>query len=304
TNYVLAVSDFFAEIPFGVLYCENTTDFFVSILVSALTALLLWLASKRIRTVVLAGLIVVLIGVSASRSNAAWDDWKVTVLSEGNGQAILVSCRDELALIDCSGTGYHDVVEDIKQYMDWNNQEDIDIFILTSIDKSAARNAAELLQEIPVDQVILPAKNRENNAVYPDFMKVLQETRIPYDKTAPQQELSVGDPALGLSILGRAERKLVVRMQSEDQNLVTVRALTQNMLLDLTEQYTLSCDTLLVSDSFMGDADKMHILLQRINPKQLIVENGWKSKEAYDGIPASNPYAVGDITWKTVREEE
>lgn len=304
TNYVLAVSDFFAGIPFGVLYCENTIDFFVSILVSVLTAVLLWLASKRIRTVVLAGLIVVLIGVSASRSNAAWDDWKVTVLSEGNGQAILVSCRDELALIDCSGTGYHDVVEDIKQYMDWNNQEDIDIFILTSIDKSAARNAAELLQEIPVDQVILPAKNRENNAVYPDFMKVLQEMRIPYDKTAPQQELSVGDPSLGLSILGRAERKLVVRMQSEDQNLVTVRALTQNMLLDLTEQYALSCDTLLVSDNFIGDADKMHVLLQRINPKQLMIENGWKSKEVYDGIPASNPYAVGDITWKTVREEE
>lgn len=304
TNYVLAVSDFFAEIPFGVLYCENTRDFLVSIFVSLLTALLLWLVSKRIRAVVLTMLIIVLIGVSFSRSNAAWDDWKVTVLSEGNGQAILVSCRDELALIDCSCTGYHDVVEDIKQYMDWNNQEDIDVFILTSIDKSAARNAAELLQEIPVEQVILPAKNRENNAVYPDFMRVLKETNIPYDKTVPQKEMSVGDSSLGLSIWGRTERKLVVRMQSEDQNIVTVRALTQKMLLDLTENDTLSCDTLLVSGSFIEDTDKMHILLQRITPKQLIIENGWKSKESYDGVPASNPYAVGDITWKTVREEE
>ncbi len=304
TNYVLAVSDFFAEIPFGVLYGENTTDFLISVFVSLLTALLLWLASNRIRAVVLTMLIIVLIGVSFSRSNAAWDDWKVTVLSEGNGQAILVSCRDELALIDCSCTGYHDVVEDIEQYMDWNNQENIDVFILTSIDKSAARNAAELLQEIPVDQVVLPAKNRENNAVYPDFIRVLKETNIPYDKTAPQQEMSVGDPSLGLFILGRTERKLVVRMQSEDQNIVTVRALTQKMLLDLTENDTLSCDTLLVSGSFIEDTDKTHILLQRINPKQLIIENGWKSKESYDGVPASNPYAVGDITWKTVREEE
>ncbi len=304
TNYVLAVSDFFAEIPFGVLYCENTTDFLISVFVSLLTALLLWLASKRIRAAVLIMLIIVLIGVSFSRSNAAWDDWKVTVLSEGNGQAILVSCRDELALIDCSCTGYHDVVEDIKQYMDWNNQENIDIFILTSIDKSAARNAAELLQEIPVDQVILPAKNRENNAVYPDFIRVLKETNIPYDKTAPQQEMTVGDPSLGLSILGRTERKLMVRMQSEDKNIVTVRAFTQKMLLSLTENNTLSCDTLLVSGSFIEDTDKMHILLQRINPKQLIIENGWKSEESYDGVPANNPYAVGDITWKTVREEE
>lgn len=304
TNYVYAISDFFAGIPFGVLYCENTRDLLLSILVSALTVLLLWLASRRILAIVTPILVVVLIGTSLSRSNAAWDDWKVTVLSEGNGQAILVSCRDELALIDCSSTGYHDVVEDIKQYMDWNNQDDIDLLILTSVDKSAARNATELLQEVPVDQVILPAKNRENNAVYPDFMKVLQETRIPYDKTAPQQEMSVGDPSLGLSILGRTERKLVVRMQSENQNLVTVRALTQNMLLDLTEQYSLSCDTLLVSGSFIENADKMNTILQRICPKQLVIENGWKSKEIYDGIPASNPYADGDMTWKTVREEE
>ena len=304
TDYVYAVGDFFAGIPFGVLYCENTGDFLLSILVSALTVLMLWLASKRILAIATPILTALLIGISLSRSNSAWDDWKVTVLSEGNGQAILVSCRDELALIDCSSTGYHDVVEDIQQYMDWNNQDDIDLLILTSVDKSAARNAQELLEEVSVDRVILPEENRENNAVYPAFMKTLWETHIPYDKTAPQQELSVGDPSLGLSILGRTERKLVVRMQSEEQNIVTVRALTQNMLLDLTEQYDLSCDTLLVSGSFIENTDKMHTLLQRIFPKQLVIENGWNSKETYNGIPARNPYVVGDITWKTVREEE
>lgn len=302
TDYVYAVSDFFAEIPFGVLYCENTGDFLLSILVSALTVLMLWLASKRILAIATPILTAVLIGISLSRSNAAWDDWKVTVLSEGNGQAILVSCRDELALIDCSSTGYHDVVEDIQQYMDWNNQDDIDLLILTSVDKSAARNAQELLEEVSVDRVILPEKNRENNAIYPDFIKTLEEKDIPYHKTAPQQETSVGNPSLGVSILGRTERKLVVRMQSENQNLVTVRALTQKMLLDLTEEYELSCDTLLVSGSFIEKSDNMHTLLQRICPKQLVIENGWNSNESYDGIPASNPYAVGDITWKTVRE--
>lgn len=44
--------------------------------------------------------------------------------------------------------------------MDWNNQQNIDLFILTSVDKSAARNASELLQEVPVDMVILPEENR------------------------------------------------------------------------------------------------------------------------------------------------
>lgn len=304
TNYVYQISDFFAAIPFGVLYCENTVDFLLSVLVSILMILMLWLANKRVLAICTPMITAVLIGVSLSRSNAAWDDWTVTVLSEGNGQAILVSCGDELALIDCSATGYHDAVEDIKQYMDWNNQQNIDLFILTSVDKSAARNASELLQEVPVDMVILPEENREKNAVYPKFMKTLREQNIPYDKTAPQNELQVGDPVLGLSVLGRTERKLVVRMQSEQQNIVTVRALTQKMLLELTEQYPLSCDTLLVAGSFTEDTDKMHEILQRICPNQLVIENGWNSKESYDGIPASNPYVSGTIIWKTVREEE
>lgn len=304
TNYVYQISDFFAAIPFGVLYCENTVDFLLSVLVSILMILMLWLANKRVLAICTPMITAVLIGVSLSRSNAAWDDWTVTVLSEGNGQAILVSCGDELALIDCSATGYHDAVEDIKQYMDWNNQQNIDLFILTSVDKSAARNASELLQEVPVDMVILPEENREKNAVYPKFMKTLREQNIPYDKTAPQNELQVGDPVLGLSVLGRTERKLVVRMQSEQQNIVTVRALTQKMLLELTEQYPLSCDTLLVAGSFTENADKMHEILQRICPNQLVIENGWNSKESYDGIPASNPYVSGTIIWKTVREEE
>ena len=304
TNYVYQIGDFFAAIPFGVLYCENTVDFLLSVLVSILMILMLWLANKRVLAICTPMITAVLIGVSLSRSNAAWDDWTVTVLSEGNGQAILVSCGDELALIDCSATGYHDAVEDIKQYMDWNNQQNIDLFILTSVDKSAARNASELLQEVPVDMVILPEENREKNAVYPKFMKTLREQNIPYDKTAPQNELQVGDPALGLSVLGRTERKLVVRMQSEQHNIVTVRALTQKMLLELTEQYPLACDTLLVAGSFTEDADKMHEILRRICPNQLVIENGWNSKESYDGIPASNPYVSGTIIWKTVREEE
>ena len=304
TNYVYQISDFFAAIPFGVLYCENTVDFLLSVLVSILMILMLWLANKRVLAICTPMITAVLIGVSLSRSNAAWDDWTVTVLSEGNGQAILVSCGDELALVDCSATGYHDAVEDIKQYMDWNNQQNIDLFILTSVDKSAARNASELLQEVPVDMVILPEENREKNAVYPKFMTTLREQNIPYDKTAPQNELQVGNPVLGLSVLGRTERKLVVRMQSEQQNIVTVRALTQKMLLELTEQYPLSCDTLLVAGSFTENADKMHEILQRICPNQLVIENGWNSKESYDGIPASNPYVSGTIIWKTVREEE
>ena len=98
------------------------------------------------------------------------------------------------------------------------------------------------------------------------------------------------------------ERKLVVRIQSEDQDIVTVHALTQNMLLELTEQTPLTCGTLLVSGGFLDETDKMEQLLRRISPAQLVLENGWESSSEYGGIPALNPYYIGQIDWKTERD--
>ena len=108
--------------------------------------------------------------------------------------------------------------------------------------------------------------------------------------------------SLGLSVLGTIERKLVVRIHSEEQDIVTVHALTQNMLLELTDQTPLNCDTLLVSDGFSENTEKMEELLRRIAPAQIVLESGWESGTDYCGIPIVNPYYTGQIDWKTERD--
>lgn len=304
TDYIYWVSDTVAQIPYGVLYCESSQDFAAAIVLSMITVLLLWLARRRTLLVSLPVLIAAVIGISVWRGAAAEDDLRISILSEGRGQAIVVSCGEHAALIDCSGSGYHDVVQDVEQYMDWHGIEKLDVLILTSVDVTHARNACELLESVPVEQVLLPEVNRETNEIYPALMETLEQLNCSYTKTAPETETMVGDASLGLSILGAVERKLMVRIHSEDQDILVLHALTQKMLLDYTEQAELSAETLVIAPGFVEDRAKMQELIQRLQPKQLILENGWNSEEEYGGIPTQNPYLTGTIDLITVRKTE
>ncbi len=302
TDYILWVSDRTAEFPYGLLYCENHTDFAFAIALSAIAALLLWKGSRRVLAAGVPMLVLAVVGISVWRGTAAQNDLRISVLPEGSGQAIVVCCGEQAALIDCSGSGYHNAAEDVAAYLDWYGIDSLDLVILTSVDLGHARNVCELLCEIPVERVILPQINRENKEPYPEVIQTLEALHISYEKLAPGTESAIGDTSLGLSVLGTIERKLVVRIQSEDQDIVTVHALTQNMLLELTDQTPLNCDTLLVSGGFSENTEKMEELLRRIAPAQIVLESGWESGTDYCGIPIVNPYYTGQIDWKTERD--
>lgn len=302
TDYVYFISDVIAELPYGVLYCESVFDFCFAVVLSVITILLLWKGGKRVLIGVLPAVVICVIGISVWRGAAGVDDLRITVLPEGSGQAIVVSCDGKATLIDCSGSGYHNAAEDVIQYLDWQGIDTLDWVILTSVDKTHARNICELLDTVPVKQMILPEKSYETREPYPELIEKLSKLGVAYEKVAPQAETDVADSAMGLKILGSVERKLAVRIQSEDQNILIVHALTQNMLLELTEQMPLTCDTLVVSGGFTEDSDKMNELLKRFAPQQIVLENGWTSSSYYNNIPVLNPYYIGEIDWKTIRK--
>lgn len=302
TDYILWVSDRTADIPYGLLYCENHVDFCVAVLFSALAALLLWKGNRILLAAGLPLVVLTVAGISIWRGTAAQNNLRISVLPEGSGQAIVVSCGEQAALIDCSGSGYHNAAEDVVAYLDWYGIDSLDLVIITSVDLGHARNVSQLFREVPIGRVILPQKNRENKEPYPEVIQTLEALDISYQKLAPESETAVGDTSLGLSILGIIERKLVVRIKSDDQDIVTVHALTQNMLLELTDEMPLDCDTLLVSGGFSDETEKLEELLRRIAPTQIVVQSGWKSGTDYGGIPIINPYYTGQIDWEIERD--
>ena len=302
TDYVYHIVDETAALPYGILYQEQDTDLIFATAFCLLMAFILW---KGKRWMVLCGvplLITVFIGISIWRGTQAQNDWHISIFSEDRGQSILVSCGDQTALIDCAGTGHHHVVQDIEAHLDWRGIDTLDMVILTSIDRTHARNICELLHTIPVDQVVLPEVNRENKEPYPQLMASLESQHIPYTKIAPETEIPIGDASLGISVLGNIPRKLAVRMRSEDQDILTVHALTQNMLLALTDEQELTCETLITSYGFCEDPEERKELLRRIHPKQIVLLSGWDSADVWDDIPIINPYITGQIDWRTVRD--
>ena len=302
TDYIYGVIDWTAGLPYGILSSESNTDFYLSIAFCVLAALLLWKGKRWMVATGVPVMIAILIGCSVLRGINAENDLSVSIFDESRGQAILVSCGDQTTLIDCSTSGYHDVVQDIVTYLDWNHIDCIDTVILTSVDLTHARNVCELLNIVPVKNVILPKENKENKEPYPELMATLASNDISYEAIAPQAETPIGDDSLGISVLGTIPRKLAVHIQSENMDVWTVHALTQNMLLQLTEQQNLCCDTLIVSNGFSQDQEEMQELLHRIKPSQIVLLNGWKSGKNWCHIPIINPYYSGQIDWKTIRD--
>lgn len=302
TNYIIWVSDGIASLPYGVLNCENTIDVVITIVFCVFSAVILRKGSKRMVLIALPVLIAAVISISVWRGMMDFDDLHISILPEGSGQAIIVSCGDNTALIDCSGSGYHNAAQDVAAYLDWRGIDALDLVVLTSVDLGHARNFCELVDTVAVEQVVMPAVNRENKEPYPAVMQAIAAHQITCRKIAPERETAIGDPTLGLSVLGGVERKLAVRIQSEDQNIAVLHALTQNMLLELTQQTTLHGDTIVVSGGFFDDANKLDTLLTRLAPRQIVLENGWTSGDDCSGIPILNPYVIGQIDWKTIRE--
>ncbi len=302
TDFIIWVSDGIASLPYGVLNCENTADVVITVMFCICSALILRKGSKRVVLIALPVLIAAVISISVWRGIMDYDDLHISILPEGSGQAIIVSCGDKTALIDCSSSGYHNAAQDVAAYLDWRGIDALDLVVLTAVDLGHARNFCELLDTVAVKQVIMPEVNRENKEPYPAAMQAIAAHAITCSKIAPARETAIGDPSLGLSVLGSVERKLMVRIQSEDQDIAVLHALTQNMLLALTQQAAVQGETVVVSGGFFDDEDKLDTLLTRLAPQQIVLENGWTSGDDCNGIPILNPYIIGQLDWKTVRE--
>ncbi|MGN1030715.1 MAG: hypothetical protein ACI4PQ_03860, partial [Butyricicoccaceae bacterium] len=235
-------------------------------------------------------------------------DWKqslsevrISFLSVGYGQAAFVSGNDACVMIDCGGSSHHNAAEAALEYMDWNGIEEIDALVLTSVDKTHARNAAELLRSVEVGTVYLPAENRESETLTQlrDVLETDGITTVYYEDETPS---CVGAPELGVTISGDIERKLMVRIQADAEDILDVHAVTQNMLLDYLKTHTLQAKTLVVSAQFTEDYEEMAALLQQIAPEQIILGSGWESATRFEDVPVYNLYELGE--WNCTVSEE
>ena len=114
---------------------------------------------------------------------------EVTVLKSGQADAILILSEYGVVLID---TGEKDDGDEIVDYLRSANKDEIDCMIITHFDKDHIGGVPEVLQNIPVKQVIQPDYEGSGDH-YSKYLSSLQEHQIQPDTLTEQVDFTMGD---------------------------------------------------------------------------------------------------------------
>lgn len=297
-DYVLWVSHKIASFPYGLVYTDQTYGK-LALIVSGVILLLCAFSWKRLKLrFILPPLCAILILFIVLDFHEQEQTMRISFLPSGSGQAILLSAGQESApvLIDCAAGGHRDAAENVQEWMEWRCLDRIDTLILTAVDKTHARSVPDLLQKIPVGQIIIPANIRESD-IAGQIMESAQANQVPIVVWSGEGETPSNIArTYGLSILGSIDRKLVVRIQAGEEDILILHSLTQKMLDQLLSQSNLHAKTIVLSESNLENADMLNDAVGRLNPKTIILQSGYSARRELCRKPVRNTMLEGEVT--------
>lgn len=155
-RYVLWMTGLVAKIPVGVLYVDSPYTVLWIILTYVIIGLGLLLKTKKpLRCVVASGLLLVLC-ITAGWLEPRLDNVRLTMLDVGQGQCILLQCREKSYLIDCGGSDPQETAAAARNAMGAQGISRLDGLILTHYDTDHVNGAQYLLQIMDVEKLYLP----------------------------------------------------------------------------------------------------------------------------------------------------
>ncbi|MDR3767087.1 MAG: ComEC/Rec2 family competence protein [Butyricicoccus sp.] len=222
--------------------------------------------------------------------------YEIQMFSSGYGQCIAVSYAQRgLAVIDCATS--QNAVKSLTQYMDWNGFSQIDLLIITSLDQTHARDLPELLQTVPVGQLILPSGYTEND-FSAEVLQLAEGTQIPVTVWKGEGERPVGNTQYGLSLIGGTPKKLGVRIQQGHQEILTLHSFTPKMLEELSQLHEVTGDSVILSESFLDEAPDE--LIQQLQARQIYLPTSYEENGEIAGIPIQTTKQSGDLLFREI----
>ena len=261
------------------------------------TVIAAWLLRRYVRFSYAAALactiLLLTLGINADTLSRKYD---IQVFSSGSGQCIAVSyAQNSLAVIDCATA--QNAVDSLTQYMDWNGFSQIELLVITSLDQTHARDLPKLLQTIPVSQLVLPSGYTEND-FSAEVLQLAEQKQVPVTVWQGEGELPVGDTRFGLSLIGGIPKKLGVRIQQGNQELLTLHSFTPKMLEELFSLQPVTCDSVILSKSFLDEAPDQ--LVQQLQPQQIYLPTPYEDSGKIAGIPIQTTKQSGDLLFREI----
>ncbi|MGN1015335.1 MAG: ComEC/Rec2 family competence protein [Butyricicoccus sp.] len=293
TRYIWAIADFVSGYRGGLLYVQEMAMFILAIVFCAGCIAALY----RGNTVVCRGAVLLFLVIpvvyGAAKGDQTRRSLRFTCLNEGYGQCIVVTCGEQVALIDCGKSGYHNAAEDAAVYLDWWNYDHIDTLVLTAYNESHAGAAQEIVRMLPTYTLYAPyTEDVEKNAIWNELAAQCN--------TAVQPTVDSGLTSIEsmewLSVAA-VEDKLAVCITSQTDKIWVVHSLTQNRIRNLYSRVPMNCSILVASYSLMVDREKQTEILKQLNPDEIVLETGWETSKTMNGISMRSTKDCGDITF-------
>lgn len=295
-RYILGCAAVLSRLHWGVLYWEEPAGKIAVLALSMLIVVLVlskWSKPKFTVPVLCMILTASVWTAYADRRDTTF----ITLHAVGEGQMITVADGyDTLSLIDCGSSARQDSLRLLQEYMNWNGFDRLDTVIFTAVDKAHARAAGELLRTVPVGHVILPNHVKESDTLT-ELQSAAQEQMIPLTVWTQDGEAPVTLPGVTASLIGGVDRKLGVRLNGSETDLLILHSMTQKMLDGLLDQTPLRADSVVLPNQFEKE-DLFARAMEEIEPQTIYISSGYETATRLLGIPVRNTAGSGDLVIK------
>ena len=120
---------------------------------------------------------------------------------------------------------------------------------------------------------------------------------IPLTVWTQDGEAPVTLPGVTASLIGGVDRKLGVRLNGLETDLLILHSMTQKMLDGLLDQTPLRADSVVLSNQFEKE-DLFARAMEEIEPQTIYISSGYETATRLLGIPVRNTAGSGDLVIK------
>ena len=273
-RYVLFTSRTLASTPISSVYTSSI--YIILWLIFCFVLVIAFLLMKRKKPVVLISCIILglALSVAASYLEPKLDDFRVTVVDVGQGQAVLLQSGDETILVDCGGDTGQSAANTVAQQLLSQGITRLDSLILTHFDDDHAGGAAYLMDRIPADKLYLPDCSDDGNLK--EELKDAFSDRIIWITQKDEQSGNWGKLTLfpGDATKGDNNGGLCILFQAENCDILITGDWANTQEIALVQSETLPQLELLVVGHHGSSSSTSFALLSETMPKLAVISVG------------------------------
>ena len=169
-RYIFLVARLISSVPFSVLYARNTLALLWLLLVYAAFAAAAIAGLRRpwrlLLPAALAALALFAV-TGVTRWSYSREPGVITALDVGQGQCVCAYAGDKTLVVDCGGLySGGNAGETAGEYLLSCERRRVDLLLLTHLHEDHANGVPMLLEMLPVERIVMPLPEDENDALY------------------------------------------------------------------------------------------------------------------------------------------